>query len=69
MGQCDFGFAPDGFLPDGTPVYFKFARGNTKSTLMLKLYADLMGVPDEEFEALMRQAEENLGMVSEENDA
>jgi hypothetical protein len=57
--QCDFG-GPDGFLPDGTPVYFKFGRGSCKSTLMLQMYADLMGIPKEEFYRIMYPSNSNL---------
>lgn len=44
---------PDGFLPDGTPIYFRCARGSSKSTLQLELYAELMGIPKEEFRRAM----------------
>lgn len=33
---------PDGFLPDGTPIYFKTARGVENTALQLQMYADLM---------------------------
>lgn len=33
---------PDGFLPDGTPVYFKTTRGVGNTALQLQMYASLM---------------------------
>lgn len=50
--QCNFG-GPDGFMPDGTPIYFACGRGSSKSTLQLQIYAELMGVPKEEFNRIM----------------
>lgn len=66
--QCDPP-RPDGYLPDGTPVYFKLARGNGKSMRMLRIYANLMGVSDEEFDELMREVERRMGLTSEDDDA
>lgn len=37
---------PDGYLSDGTPVYFKLARGSTKSSYQLELYAKMLGFGD-----------------------
>lgn len=51
---------PDAYLPDGTPLYFKCARGNGKSMLQLRLYAKLMGISDEEFELLIEEVEKEL---------
>lgn len=48
---------PDGYLPDGTPVYLAMARGNSKPTLQLYMYAKMHGVPDEELEEMMREVE------------
>lgn len=44
---------PDGYLPDGTPVYIAVGRGSSKSTLQLRMYAKLCGLSDEEFDQLM----------------
>lgn len=61
---------PDGYLPDGTPVYLlKLARGNGKTRLQFRIYAKLFGLSDEEIDELERQAEENLGLASDEDDA
>lgn len=48
---------PDGYLPDGTPVYFAIARGNSKPTLQMYTCAKMLGVPDEELEEMMREVE------------
>ena len=47
---------PDAFLPDGTPLYIKCARGNGKSTLQLELYRKLFGIPDDEWEEIQQEA-------------
>lgn len=41
-------FPPDGFLPDGTPVYIKLPRKNSKPMLQLKLYCELCGISFED---------------------
>lgn len=51
---------PDGYLPDGTPVYFRMARGNGKSMLQLKMYANLCGVSDEEFAKMYEEVKEKM---------
>jgi hypothetical protein len=33
---------PDGYLPDGTPVYIKCGRGSGKSTLQLEMYKKIL---------------------------
>jgi hypothetical protein len=35
------------YLPDGTPLYIKAARGNTKSTLQIEIYKKLLGLKEE----------------------
>lgn len=64
--QCDPP-PPDGYTPDGIPIYF--ARGNGKSILQLRMYARLMGVSDEEFDELIREVEKKMGLISDEDDA
>lgn len=56
----------DGFMPDGTPVYFAVARGNGKPTLQLEIYRKLLGISDEEWSGIVREARENLGCPAEE---
>ena len=36
-------FAPDAFLPDGTPLYFKTTKNPEGSPLQLQLYEQLLG--------------------------
>ena len=52
---------PDGFMADGTPIYFK-TRSTTPSSLQLSVYAALVdpskGIP-EEVKEWLRKSEEN----------
>lgn len=49
-GNGKYTFAPDGFMSDGTPIYFK-CRPSEPSPLQLKIYAALAdpskGIPKE----------------------
>ena len=38
--NVEYSFAPDGFMSDGTPIYFK-CRPSEPSPLQLKIYAAL----------------------------
>ena len=41
--KCEtWGAAPDGFLPDGTPLYLKTVRNPDELPIQLELYAQLM---------------------------
>lgn len=50
----------DGYMPDGTPVYLKCARGNGKSTLQLEIYRQLCGIPSDEWEQIQKEVERKL---------
>jgi hypothetical protein len=42
--MCEtWSFAPDAFLPDGTPLYFKTACEHVAPTVQLELYQQLLG--------------------------
>ena len=47
---------PDGFMPDGTPVYIKCSRGSSKSTLQSEIYRKLLGISDDEWYEMLRIA-------------
>lgn len=50
----------DGYMPDGTPVYFATGRMSGKSTLQLAIYAKLCGVPiDEAIKTLKEKYKED----------
>lgn len=49
---------PDGYMPDGTPVYIKGGRANGKSTLQLEIYRILCGISDEEWAELVKEVKE-----------
>lgn len=49
---------PCGYLPDGTPLYFKPSRMNGKSTLQLEMYARIFGWPLEELRNILKKLEE-----------
>lgn len=51
--------AADAYLPDGTPLYFKCARGNGKSTRQLEMYMSLVtGLSIEEVQKAMYETDE-----------
>lgn len=50
----------DGYMPDGTPVYLKCARGSGKSTLQLEIYRQLCGIPSDEWEQIQKEVERKL---------
>ena len=60
------GFAPDGFMPDGTPIYID-TRVKTPSNLQLYLYSWLMGLTDEVASGLItkRRAQEKIDELEE----
>lgn len=39
--KASFGFAPDGFMSDGTPIYIQTRNGAPPSSLQLQIYAAL----------------------------
>ena len=41
MSDVEYAFAPDGFMSDGTPIYFA-CRTSEPSSLQLKIYAALV---------------------------
>lgn len=49
---------PDGYMPDGTPVYIKCGRANCKSTLQLEIYRKLCGISDDEWAELVKEVKE-----------
>ena len=49
---------PDGYMPDGTPVYIKGSRANCKSTLQLEIYRMLCGISDEEWAEIVKEVKE-----------
>ena len=51
---------PDGYMKDGTPVYFAIARGCSKSNIQLEMYRRLLGIRDKEWEEMKREAERSL---------
>ena len=56
---------PDGFMPDGTPVYLKCARGSAKSMIQLDIYRKLVGISDEEWTTLKLEAMRRLGYLKD----
>ena len=55
----------DGFMPDGTPIYLKIARGNGKPMLQLEIYRRLCEITDEEWASMK---EEIMGQLSGEEE-
>ena len=51
---------PDGYMKDGTPVYFAIARGCLKSNIQLEMYRRLLGIRDKEWKEMKREAERSL---------
>ena len=51
---------PDGYMEDGTPVYFAIARGRSKDNLQLEMYRSLLGISDEEWKEIIHEAERSL---------
>jgi hypothetical protein len=51
---------PDGYMKNGTPIYFNIARGNAKSRLTIEVYRKLIDVPDDVWEEIKREVEERL---------
>ena len=51
---------PDGYMKDGTPVYFAIARGCLKSNIQLEMYSRLLGIRDKEWKEMKREAERSL---------
>lgn len=45
----------DAYLPDGTPLYIKCARGNGKSMRQLELYAKLLGTNLDELRNILEE--------------
>ena len=43
MSKEVFMSAPDGFMPDGTPIYIQMRQGIPPSSLQLQIYAALHG--------------------------
>ena len=52
---------PDGFTPDGIPVYIQCARGGSKSMLQLEMYRQLCGISDAEWAEMKLAVMGNLG--------
>ena len=51
----------DAYLPDGTPLYFKYGRAGGKSTLQLELYMSLMtGLPIDDVRIAMNGSEKEI---------
>lgn len=48
---------PDGYLPDGAPVYLAVGRRNGKSMLQLEIYRRLLNIPDDVWEEIKRKFE------------
>ena len=51
---------PDGYMKDGTSVYFVIARGCSKSNIQLEMYGKLLGISDKEWEEMKRESERSL---------
>ena len=51
---------PDGYIKDGTPIYFAIARGCSKFNIQLEMYRRLLGISDKEWEEMKREAERSL---------
>ena len=49
---------PDGYTPEGVPVYLVHGRGNGKSKLQLEIYRKLCGITDKKWERIKREIEE-----------
>ena len=56
---------PDGFAPDGTPLYLKCARGNGKTSIQMEMYRRLLGISDEEWIEMKQIVTERLGYTEE----
>lgn len=52
---------PDGYTPDGIPVYIQPARAHGKTMMQLEMYRLLLGIPDDEWAEMKRAAMERLG--------
>ena len=51
----------DAYLPDGTPLYFKYGRAGGKSTLQLELYMSLTtDMPIDEVRIAMNGLEDKI---------
>ena len=51
---------PDGYTPEGIPIYMVVGRGSTKSTLQLEVYRKLVGVPDDKWEEMKAEVQRRL---------
>ena len=51
---------PDGYTPEGVPIYLKVGRGCGKSTLQLEVYRRLCGIPDDKWEEMKAEAQRRL---------
>lgn len=51
---------PDGYMKDGTPIYFTIARGCSKSNIQLEMYRRLLGISNKEWKEMKREAERRL---------
>lgn len=58
---------PDGYTPDGVPIYLDCGRGNGKSTLQLEIYRRLCGISDEEWEEIKTEVQKQLGWLDKED--
>lgn len=59
--KTSFGFAPDGFMPDGTPIYIQTRPSVPPSSLQLQMYvalADPSKKMSEEVKEWLRKSEE-----------
>lgn len=59
---------PDGYTPEGVPVYLAISRGNGKSMLQLELYRRLCGISDEKWAEIQEETKRQMYGEEEEND-
>ena len=51
---------PDGYTPEGVPIYLCVGRGCGKSTLQLEMYRKLVGIPDDEWDKIKAEVQRRL---------
>lgn len=59
---------PDGYTPEGVPVYLAISRGSGKSMLQLEIYRSLLGISDEKWAEIREEVERQMYGEEEAND-